>query len=144
LSTALVVDASVGIQIVVEEHASETIKTLLGENGNWHPLIAPSIVVSEAVAAITKKVRRKELSDALARAAFLAWRDIVEGGLFALTPANDLLDAAFALSLRLHHPLHDCLYLALAQTREAAIATCDGVLARKARELGLAVELISA
>jgi predicted nucleic acid-binding protein len=144
VSTALVVDASIGVQIVVEERASEAVKTLLGERRDWHPLIAPSIVVSETVAAITKKVRRKEPDSVLARSAFLAWQDIVTGGLFVLTPANDLLDAAFELSLRLHHPLHDCIYLALAEAQTAAIATCDDALARKAREIGIAVEMITA
>jgi len=144
LSTPLVVDASIGVQIVLAEPTSEAVKALLIGSADWHPLIAPSILVSEAAAAITKKVRRREISVASAREAFRTWTELVDRGLFVLTPANDLLDDAFELSLKLHHPLHDCLYLALAQSRKAAIATRDTILARKARELRLETELIGA
>jgi predicted nucleic acid-binding protein len=142
LSAALVVDASIAVQIVLEEPASEAVKNYLAEGTRWDPLIAPSIIVSETTAAITKKVRRKELSQILARAVFVTWREILSGGLLALTPANDLIDEAFELSLKLHHPLHDCLYLALAQRHAAALATRDIILARKATALGLEAELI--
>ena len=144
MSTPLVVDASVGVQIVLDEPASEAVEALLIGSDDWHPLIAPSILVSEAAAAITKKVRRKEIGAISAREAFRTWAELVDRGLFALTPANDLLEGAFELSLKLHHPLRDCLYLALAQSRKAAVATRDSILARKARELRLETELIGA
>ena len=69
---------------------------------------------------------------------------MLRANVFDLSPANDLLEDAFELSLKLHHPLHDCLYLALAQSRKAAVATRDSILARKARELRLETELIGA
>ncbi len=144
MSAPLVVDASVAVQIILEEPASEVVRAYLADANRWHPLLAPSIIVSETVAAITKKVRRKEIDRTSARAAFLTWRELIDGGLFVLIPANDLLEAAFELSLSLHHPLHDCVYLALAKERGAAIATRDAVLAPKARQVDLKAELIGA
>lgn len=106
--------------------------------------MAPSILVSETAAAITKKLRRKEIRRESAMEAFRDWQMILGDRVFTIFAANDLVDTAFEFSLRLHHPLHDCIYLALAQSQEAAIATCDDALARKAREIGIAVEMITA
>jgi predicted nucleic acid-binding protein len=142
LSAALVVDASLTVQLVLAEPGSATVEAYLADGVSWNPLIAPSILVSETAAAITKKVRRKEISENSAVEAFRAWREILGRGLFELVPANDLIDAAFALSLRLDHPLHDCLYVALAQREGCALATRDFAMASKARALGTPVELI--
>jgi predicted nucleic acid-binding protein len=144
LSTALVIDASVAVQLLLEEKASETIEAFLAGGTEWYPLIAPSILLSETAAAITKMVRRKEIGHGFANETFREWRSVVAAEVFQLVPANDLLEDAFELSLKLHHSLHDCLYLALAKARGAAIATRDSVLARKAREIGLKIELIRA
>jgi predicted nucleic acid-binding protein len=144
LSTALVIDASLAVQLLLEEKGSESIETFLAGGTEWYPLIAPSILLSETAAAITKKVRRKEIGQGFAREAFREWRNVVAAQIFQLVPANDLLESAFELSLSLHHALHDCLYLVLAQEREAAIATHDAVLARKAREIGIEPQLIRA
>jgi len=144
LSTPLVMDASVLVRLVLEERASEETEGFFFESEQWYPLIAPSILISETAAAITKKVRRREIEQAFAYDAFRNCRAALDMRVVELFSANDLLDAAFELSLHLHHPLHDCIYLALAQAQEAAVATCDSVLARKARELGIATELITA
>jgi predicted nucleic acid-binding protein len=142
LSAPLVVDASLAVQLVLAEPGSTKIESYFAEGVDWNPLIAPSILVSETAAAITKKLRRKEINEASARDAFQVWREILSRGLFELVPANDLIDDAFALSLRLNHALHDCLYIALAQSQDCALATRDGVMAQKALALGLPVELI--
>jgi predicted nucleic acid-binding protein len=142
LSAPLVVDASAVVQLLLAEPGTEPVDASLLHDPRWSVLLAPSILVSETAAAITKKVRRKDITSASAREAFRDWRAMLGGDVFALVPANDLIDNAFELSLKLHHPLHDCLYLALGRERSAAIATRDLVLARKARELGLEAELI--
>jgi predicted nucleic acid-binding protein len=142
LSAPLVVDASAVVQLLLAEPGTEPVDAHLLHDPHWSSLIAPSILVSETAAAITKKVRRKDITSASAREAFRDWRDMLASDLFALIPVNDLIGDAFELSLKLHHALHDCLYLALAQNRTAAIATCDTVLARKAREAGVHTELI--
>jgi len=144
LSAPLVVDASVMVRLLLEEPGTEAADADIFHDPRWIALIAPSILVSETAAAITKKFRRKEIRRESAMEAFRDWQTILGDRVFTIFPASDFVDAAFELSLRLHHPLHDCIYLALAQAQEAAIATCDSVLARKARELGIATELITA
>jgi predicted nucleic acid-binding protein len=144
LSEPLVMDASVLVRLVLEESASRAADSFFFDSEQWYPMLAPSILISETAAAITKKVRRKEIERAFARDAFQNCRSVLDMRIVELVTANDLVDAAFDLSLRLHHPLHDCLYLALARERKAAIATCDGVLADKARGIALEAELICA
>jgi predicted nucleic acid-binding protein len=132
------------VRLLLEEPGTEAADADIFHDPRWIALIAPSILVSETAAAITKKLRRKEIRQEAAMEAFRDWQAIQGDRVFTIFPANDLVDVAFALSLRLHHPLHDCIYLALAQAQEAAIATSDGVLARKARELGIATEFVAA
>jgi predicted nucleic acid-binding protein len=43
----------------------------------------------------------------------------------AWTPSTTLLRAAARLAAELGHPVYDCLHLALAATRSAALATAD-------------------
>jgi predicted nucleic acid-binding protein len=144
LSAPLVVDASAVVQLLLAETGTEPVDAGLLHDPRWSVLLAPSILVSETAAAITKKVRRKDITSVSAREAFRDWQAMLGEDVFALVPANDLIGDAFELSLKLHHPLHDCLYLALAQRHAAAVATRDIVLSRKARELGLEAELIGA
>jgi predicted nucleic acid-binding protein len=142
LNTPLVVDASVAVQLILQQDATTTADAVLLRDTRWLRLIAPSILASETAAAITKKLRRLDIDETSAREAFDTWRDMLDDEVFELTPANDLLDAAFELSLQRRHSLHDCLYLALAQANGAALATRDTALAQKAQELGIATELI--
>ena len=141
---AFVIDASIAVQLVLEEPCSPEIETFVFERPNGALLLAPSILANETAAAITKKLRRKEIDLLSARKAFSDWRQLIADELFDLVPANNLLTAAFELSISLHHPLHDCLYVALAQSHKAAIVTRDVALARKARQIGIEAELISA
>ncbi|HEX3673492.1 MAG TPA: type II toxin-antitoxin system VapC family toxin [Rhizomicrobium sp.] len=144
MSRIIVIDASIAVQLVLTEPATDAVDAAVLRNADVDSLIAPSILVSETAAAITKKCRRKEITPVSAREAFQVWQEMLADGLFELVPANDLIDEAFALSLRLHHSLHDCLYIALAQSRAAAIATRDIALAGKTKALGLETELIGA
>lgn len=144
MSTLLVVDASAVVQLLLAEPGTDIVDANLLHDPQWSALIAPSILVSETAAAITKKVRRKEISTASAMEAFHDWQAMLDSDVFTLCPANELIAEAFELSLKLRHALHDCLYLALAQTCNASIATRDAALARKAKELNLEAELIRA
>jgi len=98
-------------------------------------LTSPDLLELEVASALTRRVRRGLLTDAnaLAAAARVSRLPI------RLTPHGRLLAAAFALSLSLRHPIHDCLYLALAQAEGAGLATFDRRLATLARQLGIAL-----
>jgi predicted nucleic acid-binding protein len=106
-------------------------------------LLAPSILASEVGAAITKSFRMRRMTRFEAEAAFENWRQLIAVDLFDLVDANDLLGEAFQYSIRLHHALHDCLYLVLARKERAAFLTADEVFARKAISEGVTAELLT-
>jgi predicted nucleic acid-binding protein len=54
----------------------------------------------------------------------------------------DDLDEAPELSIRLKHPLQDCLYLALAQRLHATFVTADETLHRRASDVFPSVILL--
>ena len=142
-SESLIVDANLFVPLVLEEPGSDFVDAFLFERHRTDRLLAPSILASEAAAAITKKLRRRQISRQSAESAFQSLRQALAEGTFELLPANDLLDPAFYLSLKLHHPLHDCLYLAAAQTLNVAFATRDKILAAKALSAGIETELVA-
>jgi predicted nucleic acid-binding protein len=140
----LVLDASIAVKLVLPEPYSEEAQELVfGSEFAQYLIIAPLIVVTEVTAAITKAVRSRAISPASARAAYSEWNDMIEG-VFGEETLLDNLDDAFEMSLRLHHALHDCLYLALAQSRNATLATCDAILAEKRAALAPVSDLSAA
>ena len=142
--SVLVLDASLAVKLVLPEPYSDAARELIFGSEFAHlSILAPVIIMTEVTAAITKSVRSRTISSATARAAFATWKDLVESVFREVTLLNNI-DEAFELSLRLHHGLHDCLYLALAQSRDAVLATCDGVLAHKARRIGAVVRFVGA
>ncbi len=52
-------------------------------------------------------------------------------------PATTLLRPAARLAAELGHPVYDCLYLALAASRAAVLATADERLRRGAERVGV-------
>jgi predicted nucleic acid-binding protein len=138
----LVIDASLAVKLVLPEPFSEeALAAVFGEEFSDHLILAPMIVVTEVAAAITKAVRTRLISPALAREAYDEWTGMAET-MFGEIALLENMDAAFELSLSLHHSMHDCLYLALAEARGATLATCDAVLAEKARSIGATVKFI--
>jgi predicted nucleic acid-binding protein len=121
----IVVDASVATMWFASEAESAAAATLLdGED----ELIVPDLLYVETANALWKKQAIGEISI-----------DIVEDCLVRLialdlivVSAKILLRAAFQLAARAHHPVHDCVYVVLAQQRQAVLATADKRLARLA------------
>jgi predicted nucleic acid-binding protein len=139
----LVIDASLFVQIFIEEPRTQNVVRYLTDQHQTDRFVAPSILASETAAAITKKLRRREISPHSAREAFADFQRAISDGSFELFPANDFLKPAFELSIRLHHPLHDCLYLAVANIHGARLVTVDERLADKAHAAGIRAHLIS-
>ena len=114
--TDLVIDASVAIKWVVDEHGTREALSLLR-----HRLFAPDLLVAECANVLWKKTRRNELSVEEARlAARLLQRADVE-----LTPMRPLLESATMLAIALDHPAYDCTYLALAESLSCDLVTAD-------------------
>jgi predicted nucleic acid-binding protein len=139
-----VVDASVVVELLLPGAATLMARDfLLLKTPPQRTFLAPRTAISEVAAAVTRGVRRGVLAPSEARTAYADWLRMIEDRLIELISDDDLLDPAFDLSLRLHHPLHDCIYVALARENRAGLATCDGVLARKVRAMGLDVVLVA-
>lgn len=89
----------------------------------------------EATNAWWKKLRRREM--------VLADVEQAVTNLLALgitwTPSTALLRPATRLAAELGHPVYDCVYLALAASHSAPLATADDRLRRAAKRVGVRV-----
>jgi predicted nucleic acid-binding protein len=133
----LVVDASIAVKFVVQEHDSALVDRLLMSP---EPLVAPDWLLVESASTMWKKVARSELLMLHAERNLEALPDF-----FArLYPSAELIGDALRLAFRLHHSVYDCLYLALARREGCNLVTADrkfhGVLA--AQGLDSQVELL--
>ena len=127
---SVVVDASVAVQWFAREPGSEGSSTLLE---GARPLLAPDLMPLEVAGALLKKSRQGELAVAEVSAAITRLLDAHI--LFASTLG--LLLPATRLAVETGHPIYDCVYLALAVERAAALATADARLGRTAVAQGL-------
>jgi predicted nucleic acid-binding protein len=118
------------VQWIAREPGSETAATLLA---GQQPLIGPDILLVEVANALWKKTRHGDLQETDVTAALTALlaSDLV------LAPTVPLLSRAVRLAVQTGHPVSDCVYLALAQQRGAAVATADTRLARTAGRCGI-------
>lgn len=123
-----VVDASVAAKWVVTEPGSEAARRVLATAG---PLIAPDLLVAEVGNVLWQKSARGLVGSTQAREA-LVWLPELFDRLF---DAATLAPRAIEIAIEFREPLHDCLYVALA---EAAGPDCRLVTAdRDLRELAL-------
>lgn len=132
-----VVDASVILKWVVEEQDTAWARGLLDGQGR---LIAPELALSECGSAIWKIARRSGATMSTDKVNQLL-ANILYGVLAKTTLVIQPCDIAVhflaaRLAGSLNHPVYDCLYLALALSREANLATADlrfaGVIRRAA------------
>lgn len=135
----IVVDASVAVKWLCVEAGSDRALELLDDPDG---LVAPDIIAVEVTAAVTRKVRIGEMSEPEARRACVEWRRSLESGSVELVRSEQLLPPAVDLALQLAHPLQDCLYVALAQRIECALATSDPKLAARARTVHPRITMI--
>ena len=96
-------------------------------------LFAPDLMAIEVTNAWWKKLRRGEMDIAGIEGAVtrLLALDIV------WTAAVTLLRPAVRLAAELRHPVYDCVYLALATSQSASLATTDDRLQRIAERIGV-------
>lgn len=135
----IVVDASVAVKWLCVEAGSDRALALLDMPDG---LVAPDIIAVEVAAAVTRKVRTGEMTDAEARRACTEWRNSLGSGSVDVIQSGELLQPAIDLALQLKHPLQDCLYVALAQRIDCALATSDPKLAARARTVHPRITMI--
>jgi len=133
IAEPVVVDASIAFLWFANEPDRWGADQLLETDS---PLLAPDLMAVEATNAWWKKHRRREME-----------RPDVEQAvtnLLALgigwTPSAALLPSAARLAVELGHPVYDCLYLALAVSHAAPIATADERLQQAAKRIGVRVK----
>ena len=120
----LVIDASVALKWFAKEEGHAEARAILASDER---LIAPDLVVVEAVNGAWSKWRRGELDAAdVARVA-----QAVPWSFCSLVESRELAARAALISVTLRHPVYDCMYLALAEDRNTVVVTADGRL-RKA------------
>ena len=112
----LVVDANVVIKWFVDENLRDQARHIFEYQLE---LTAPEFVLAEVANIAWKKARRNEIDKDQAR--FIV--ESLPKYIPFLIPTRDLIEAATRLALNLDHPVYDCLYLALAELREASRVT---------------------
>lgn len=114
----MILDTTVVFDMIVPGPATKDAVSLIDQD---EPLFAPDHLRCELAGALTRAVRRGDVKADFARTAL----SDAEAILPILEPTAPLIDAAFALSLELHHPLYDCLFLAHAERRATRLVTSD-------------------
>ena len=116
--SSLVIDASVAAKwLVTEAHSDEA--TNLRKSA--FALIAPEHFVVELASAMLSKVRRRQLSAALAMDAVRTIEFLPVG----LRPAAPLLTRAGEIAIRYDRSVYDSLYITLALAEECQFVTAD-------------------
>lgn len=117
-----VLDASVLAKLFIEEDGSELVEGIVSST---HPIFAPDIARIEVASAITRACRNRTMDEENGRRQLNTWRRCTEVGTVQLIDTTALQIEAESLSLRLRHPLADCLYLAIAIDRKKPLVTAD-------------------
>jgi predicted nucleic acid-binding protein len=115
----IIVDASVVVKWFAIEPLHEQARALLLHDDE---LLAPDIVAVEVANALWVKIGPGEISGKDASRAIAA---VVGGGQPELRSAAPLVPRALELAQQLHHPVYDCVYLALAEETDATLVTAD-------------------
>jgi predicted nucleic acid-binding protein len=124
----LVIDASAAVEYLLQTALGLRVGELVDEAD----LVAPELLDAEVLAVLRREVGSGRLTQDRGAEAV---DDLRDWGLQRL-PHRPLLRQAW--SLRGHVTAYDALYVAAAQTRNAALVTADGPLAR-APSLGVVV-----
>lgn len=136
----IVLDASVAVKAYLEEAGAEAATELVA---GPHKLLAPELIRLEVAGALCRRVRQDELDAGEAEARCQHWLAELDKGLFRLTPDRELLPEAIALATKLKHPLHDCLYLAVAIRAHSPLITADHAFHERVRPLYRKISLLA-
>lgn len=130
----LVIDASVAVKWFLTEDRSDQARALASEIG----LAAPATILLEIFNALSIAVRKERavpetLDVAEHRLAGIGWE---------LMPIEPYFQRAARLARMLPHPIFDCIYLAVADERDATLVTADERLFAMARRARIKARLL--
>jgi predicted nucleic acid-binding protein len=136
----LYLDTSAAVPMFVPEPASEAIDAWF--SASTEVLVSADWIRTEFASALSMKVRRGELDEAAAQAAWRDFEEFCDSGLRLLPVSRQSFATAARLARDARSGLRagDSLHLAMAlEAGATAILTADGNLDRNARANGLAV-----
>lgn len=130
MSSAICVDASFMVKLVLPEAGSEQAEALWDR---WLAggilVFAPALMPFEAISAIRKQVQRNLIATTRGEAAVDAFSALAQD--IILQPAADLYSAAWSLANRYQRPnLYDAYYVALADSLDCPLWSADDHLRR--------------
>jgi predicted nucleic acid-binding protein len=132
---SLIVDASVAVRWYLPEPGSEEAERILAAGQD---LLAPELVIAELGNAVSKRVRKQEVSSELAIEIMHEATKAFSG----LIPLAGLAPRAMLFATRYGHSIYDCFYVALAHEKGGTLVTADRKLASVAGRCGVAVEVL--
>jgi predicted nucleic acid-binding protein len=122
-----VVDANVVVKWAVHEDLWQQADTL--RHGS-NELLAPNLLLVEALNALTQKLRRGEVVEDIVRSAYVMLLDEL-----VLYPTPPLISAALKVSIDLGINMYDATYVALAIEQGCQLVTEDGGLTNSTTRL---------
>jgi predicted nucleic acid-binding protein len=125
----IVVDASVALQWIVRERSSAAMDAVL----LLDDLLAPDLMLIEAGNALRRKIALGEIDASQAHAGL----NFIVGHVAMRQVGQRLVHRAMEMASEMGHPIHDCIYAALAEHRQALLDTNDAELVRRMRRVGL-------
>jgi|SRR5687767_10727995 len=132
----VVLDASVAVRWIVEEHGSVEAAELLERELTW---IAPRLLLTEVASALRRKVADDALAAEAASQSLDGLLQAITDGVIRLVDDERIIAQALLLAVSLQHKVPDCMYLALAEREGASLATADERLTRVAHSRGVSV-----
>ena len=128
----LVVDTSVAVKWVIPENGIgiET-DTNLALDLLSTPLVAPDCILAEFANALFKKVKASEIAELQAKQSVEILPDII-----TLLPMQSFIGDALDLAFNLQHPVHDCIFLAMAIRHKIELVTADMKFLKRCEEAG--------
>lgn len=130
MSVEVVLDASMAAKCYFLEPGQDRAVALVLSGVN---ILAPDLIFSEIANVSTKKFRRGQVPLDLARDAVVGVGTLIN----EVITASSLAVAAFDLAARHGFSAYDGVYLALASSRDAVLATADERLIARAEKVGL-------
>ncbi len=129
LPELVVVDASVGVKLFIEEEGSDRAEQIFArlEDASASPIAVPDLFFIECANVFRSRVKRRLMTAQAAReaAAALAALPVVP------TPTANFVPDALDIALEIDVSVYDACYAALAATLEVPLITADRKLAAK-------------
>jgi len=119
-----VVDASVVVKLLFPEPGSAALRRIVADGAIF---IAPDLIIPEACTAAWVRHRGGRATADQVQDMPFRLREVLSH----VVPSTQLATRAAEIALLLDHPVYDCFYIALAESREIELLTADNRLIAK-------------